>query len=210
MKKEEISFRNIRNNFIILYNMGDKFSVYSKMFPSEKGDNAILLYGYIDHYAGLSFEVLCCAKREENGHVILRNPNDSVSMKIRYDGIEGDIDYYENDILYKYQTKPKMISQHYGHGTELELVRRDTTFDGRRNEAFPDDIAVIFFKENVKIEVIWVRTERIVDGKIIGIILNDPFSNEFNVGAGDEIAIVPLKIDNGEIFPVAEFPWIYK
>lgn len=114
------------------------------MFASEKGDNEIFLFGYIDHYAGLSFEVLYYAKREENGHLILRNPNDNVSMKIRYDDIEGDIDYYENDILYKYQIKPNMISRHYGYGTELELVRNDTSFDNRRYEVFPDDIAVIF------------------------------------------------------------------
>lgn len=210
MRISEISFRNINKNFLVLYNMGEKFDMYAKVFPSMPGDNALLLYGYIDHSAGISFEVLCCGKRNDDGSVILRKPQDTISMKIRYDGIDGELDYFEYSVqLSKYQSKVDMIDEGYYNNKILEQIRKDRLFDARRHEMFPDDIAVTFFKPGVQVEVIWVRTEKIEKGKIVGTLLESPYSDEYGVQGGDDICLVPVSVKDNGIIPVAEFSWIY-
>ena len=59
-------------------------------------------------------------------------------------------------------------------------------------------------------EIIWVRTSRIIDGKIAGYLLNQPNSSEFGVSQGDVIKIVPVHLEDGTVKAVADFPWIYE
>ena len=103
-----------------------------------------------------------------------------------------------------------MVMMGYGAGTDLEKIRKNTTFDALRHPGYPDDIAVLFVKPGVQSEQIWVRTSEIVDGKIAGHLLNQPNSDKFGVLLGDLICIVPVRLDDGEVMAVAEFPWLYK
>ena len=58
----------------------------------ENEDNAVLTYGYIDNEVGLSFEVLCLAKYYSYRQTELREGRTDISSKIRYEGIESDVE----------------------------------------------------------------------------------------------------------------------
>lgn len=212
MKLSEMNFRELAYNYVLFSNIApDKFGVYGQTFPSEPGDNALLTYGYIDNQAGLSFEILCCARKNANGSIEPREPKEDTSFKIRYDGIESDVENLSYSISFdKYQKKVDMVMSGYGAGTDLEKIRKDTTFDALRYPSCPDDIAVLFFKPGIRNEQIWVRTSEIIDGKIAGRLLNQPNSDEFGVSYGSLVKIIPIRLENGEIKAVAEFPWIYE
>lgn len=75
----------------LYYYLSTKRSSYSgffKEFPNYHDANALLLYGYIDHEAGLTFEVLSAA-RHENDTTTLFPGNDEISVKLRSESI-GD------------------------------------------------------------------------------------------------------------------------
>ena len=211
MKIEDKNFRELAYNYVLFYNIEPRrFAAYANAYPSEPGDNAVLTYGYIDNQAGLTFEMLCCARRHLDGRVELRAGNPTTSFKIRYDDITSDVETLPYNIRFdEYQKFVDIVSEGYGKGTDIEKIRKDTTFDALRYPSFPDDIAVLFFKPGVRNEQIWVRTSRIIDGKIAGSLMNQPNSPEFGVRQGDIVKIIPIRRDDGTVIAVAEFPWIY-
>lgn len=202
----EINFRQLAYNYVLFSNIPvEKYGVFAQSFPSEPGDNAVLAYGYIDNQAGLSFELLCCAKKHEDGSIEYREPQEDTSFKLRYDSLDSEVETIPYRIAFdKYQQKVDMVMSSYGAGTDLEKIRKDTTFDQYRYSSHPDDILVLFFKPDIRSEEMWVRTSEIVDGKIAGHLMNKPNSPEFGVECGDLIKIVPVRLSDGEVRAVAE------
>ena len=48
-KKEDFNFRELHHKILLLTDDPENVDVMSTVFPSEIGDNGLLLYGYIDH-----------------------------------------------------------------------------------------------------------------------------------------------------------------
>ena len=114
MRIEDYSFRELNHQFVLIKDVADRFRLYNMEFQCLEGDNSLLTYGYIDHEAGLSFEVLCFAKKDENGAIQLRPGNDTVTFKIRYDGMLGDVEVIPYDIkLAQFQKKVDMVNEGY-------------------------------------------------------------------------------------------------
>lgn len=131
--------------------------------------------------------------------------------KLDTEELRGDVELLQYRIAFdKYQRKVDMVMSGYGAGTDLEKIRKDTTFDALRYPSCPDDIAVLFYKPGVCNEQIWVRTSEIIDGKIAGHLLNQPNSADFGVSYGSLVKLIPIRLENGEVKAVAEFPWIYE
>lgn len=63
MKIGQYSFRDLHHNYVLIKDVADRFRLYNLEFQCLEGDNSLLTYGYIDHTAGLTFEVLCFAKK---------------------------------------------------------------------------------------------------------------------------------------------------
>lgn len=211
MKIEAKNFRELAYNYVLFYDIEpSRFAAYASTYPSKPGDNAVLTYGYIDNQAGLSFEMLCCARRYPDGRIEFREGNPTTSFKIRYEGITSEVETLPYSIRFdEYQKFVDIVLDGYGKGTDIEKIRKDTTFDSLRYPSFPDDIAVLFFKPGVRNEQIWVRTTHISNGKIAGYLLNNPNSDEFGVEVGDTVELVPIRKDDGSYIAVADFPWIY-
>ena len=57
MKYNEVGFRAYYHNYIAVP-MKDKLKTVLKDFPGADKANCILTYGYIDHTAGLTLEIL--------------------------------------------------------------------------------------------------------------------------------------------------------
>ena len=200
MRIEDYSFRELNHKFVLIKDVADRFRLYNMEFQCLEGDNSLLTYGYIDHEAGLSFEILCFAKKDENGSIQLRPGNEKVTFKIRYDGMIGDIEIIPYDIrLAEFQSKIDMINDGYKESEELEMIRKHTPIDRDRDKQFPDDVCAVLIKSDMKPERIWVRTETIVDGKIVGKLINQPFSDAFGLNVGDMVKLVSVPVKGGQI-----------
>ena len=204
------SFRQLAGHYVLLTNIPrERLHVYHSEFLHLEGDNALLTYGYIDHNAGLSFEVLCFAKVFENGKLELRPGNESISFKIRYDGMVGDVVILSYDIsMAEYSKKVKMISEGYNHSDEVNEIRKFKEIDADRHPQYPDDVKALLFKDGVKTEIVWIRTNKIIDGKIAGILLNQPNSPMFGLNRGDIVTLVLISVDGRKV-AVVETPDIY-
>lgn len=70
---DQFSFRQLHHRYLLLVNDNENLNVLKlTSFPHEKKDNSILLYGYIDSTAGLSFEMLSFAYFSWDGSVQYR------------------------------------------------------------------------------------------------------------------------------------------
>ena len=89
-----------------------------------------------------------------------------------------------------------------GYSTEDDdKLRSIERLDKFRHEDFPDDIKVILFKEGMKPEQVWMRTEQYLveqDGAmcIEAKLLNEPY-NDFGIHINDVCKIIISSI-NGE------------
>lgn len=209
-KIEDYSFRQLAGNYVLLTNMPmERFRLYNSEFQCLEGDNALLTYGYIDHEAGLTFEVLCFAKVHPNKKLEFRPGNEKTTFKIRYDGMVGDVDILPYDIsMTEYSEKVKMVSEGYNHSEAVSEIRKYEAIDADRHPQFPDDVGALLFKEGVQMEKVWVRTNQIINGKVAGTLLNQPNSPLFGLNRGDIVTLVCVPAD-GRYFTVVETPDIY-
>lgn len=66
MKYSEVGFRAFYHNFVAVP-IKDNLKAVVKDFPGADKANYILTYGYIDHTAGLTLEVLAAAFKGDEG-----------------------------------------------------------------------------------------------------------------------------------------------
>lgn len=178
--------------------------MYNTEFQCLEGDNALLTYGYVDHEAGLSFEVLCFAKYGPDKHIELRPGNDKTTFKIRYSEMIGDVEILPYDIsMHEFYKKVKIVSEGYYYSDQLQAIRMFEAIDADRHPQFPDDVGVLLYKEGLQMERVWVRTSSIENGKIVGTLLNKPHSSGFGLNAGDKVTLVPVPV-NGRTYLVID------
>lgn len=190
----DFSFRQLNQHIFVLFDDENAFKGASSVgFEYQDGDNALLLYGYIDHEAGISFEALCFA-RAEDGSIDFRPGREDASCKLRYDSINGsllrltdeDIDAENHDFI----SKIAMVNKFYKANPVAEKLREIVSLDPSRSPQFPDDILVIFIKEGYNPEGIWGRIAGF-DGEYVTVqILNGPWG-DFGLSEGD---LVPIEL----------------
>lgn len=201
-KIEQFNFRELHHKFLLLVNDERNLMVASKAFTYHEGDNALLLYGYIDHEAGLSFEVLCMARYIEGLPIQYRESSLDTALKIRYDSIRGNLTPIEISYdLLKYKNRVDVINEHYKVHLAVEHIRGIECLDKYRSPQYPDDIIVFFVKEGCEPEGIWVRLEKNIGDKLAGRMLNEPWA-DYGYHAGDFVRIEPVVQDN-VLLPIA-------
>ena len=204
---ESINFRYLYHQFLLVKNLDQKTKMVIKHsgFPIRQDDNAMLIYGYIDHDAGISFELMCAAYVFDNGDVALEPPNDTTSFKFRMNSFQGDIEQFnDTKVIGPFMEKMKMINDGYSVSDDVEDVREIKDLDPMRAPGYPDDIVVTFFMEGYRPEGIWCRVETVdrQKGTIRMTMLNEP-NAPFGKHIGDMVDVGLLKLDDGEIKPVA-------
>ncbi|MBQ7864197.1 MAG: hypothetical protein IJ353_07020 [Lachnospiraceae bacterium] len=201
-KIEQFNFRELHHRYLLLLNDDQNIMVASKAFPHEEGDNALLLYGYIDHEAGISFEVLGFARQIEGQPIQYRDTSPDTALKLRYDSVKGVLGHVSTTLeFYRYKSRVDVINQHYNVHFAVEHIRTIESLDKYRSPQYPDDIIVFFVKENCKPEGIWVRLEKNIGDKLAGRILNEPWA-DYGYHTGDYIRIEPV-VKNNELLPIA-------
>ena len=194
---DQFNFRQLHHQYLLLMDDEDNLNVLRAMsFPHMDSDNALLLYGYIDTTAGVSFEVLSSANVSGDGKIQYRESSKDTVMKIRYDSIHGTLATVPfGDALSPYQWKVDVCNNNYRAEPVVEAFREIEAIDSSRHPQYPDDLIVFFGKDGLRPEGIWCRPSGMKDSHIFGKLLNTPYG-QFGVTQGDIVEIVPVKVEN--------------
>ena len=204
-QKEDFSFRELTRGTVMILN-DRNLPVVKQAFKYREGDNAIFAYGYIDHTAGVTFEVLCVGNYD-GSTMEFRSGESKTSMKLRYDSVDGEILPIRDNFMPQLQDKVEMIKEGYKVNDAVLKARNSSIFDDFRHPQFPDDVALLFFKEGVNPEMIWCRVESEINGKPAAVLLNEP-NADFGVHRGSMITFDWGKRDDGKMVGVAKLPWM--
>lgn len=171
----------------------------------DEAINSILVIPYIDHTAGMSFHLISTSSIVHDSVTIFRREDLSAMVNIRKDNKVNDLEfeYLENlnvndDFdLDDYELSIE-IANSYSDNEDIERLRMIGDMDHLRHADYPDDVEVLFLKEGLQIEKMWVRYEKIIDMPLIGAtLLNEPYQ-DFGVHAGDKVKFFPYAPDENE------------
>lgn len=166
----------------------------------DSSKDGVIAYGYIDEECGLSFHIFAAAGIKD-GTEIVRCNKDEKSMLILRRGSVADcmyLDLSEDNALYEeYESLIKAIQDNYDTDNKAKEEMRYMTFlDEFRHEDYPDDVAVVIFREGMNMERVWVRCVDVTEEMLYGILLNEP-NQDFGVHEGYKIGFVPIKREDG-------------
>ena len=200
---DNINFRDMDGQFLLVKDIDVKTRLIIEKagFKIRQDDNAILVFGYIDYEAGISFELLCAACVYDDGEVSFEPTNKSTSFKLRYGSFSGDIIRYNNrSQLTPYMERAEMIKKGYSVPGDVLEVRTIEELDPSRTPGYPDDILVYFVKDGYRNEGIWCRVvstdpeRHLIQMRM----LNEP-NAPFGKHIGDIVDVTLINMDNGEL-----------
>lgn len=196
---EDSSFRCFYNRAVYIRSLRLLDAFKSMQFDCSSCDDGVVVYGYIDNQAGLSFKGLCCAHIDVDGQMKFSDVNKSVTTTIRAESISDGLwlDLLEtNADLFDFDDLIEMTTIYETNESGLVLFRQLEYLDSMRHQTFPDDIQVVLVRKGIQPEKVWVRGELVINEKGVfrGTLLNEPF-NDFGIHAGDSI---PFAFVNSE------------
>lgn len=162
--------------------------------------NSVFVVPYIDYQRGISFLTLTYAYyNEDTVNIYKRNDNFEVFSITRRESFENSefirIDEISNVFTedgFDLNCFEEYANEHieiYDFDDDIKELRNLKSLDKFRNNEFPDDILVIFFKEGCEPEGMWVRYKKKVNDYFIGELLNSPNQN-LGVIMGDSINFI--------------------
>ena len=195
MASGKLSFRDLYHH-ICLISLNDGLRCITENFPHASTATHILTYCYVDHTAGLTFEVLACVKQNGQGQMEVSEGTPSVSAKCRY-GSLTDCSLWVTDFpaLQKaFAAQIQRIQKSYTPNAQIASLRDAVELDAFRHPEFPDDILVMLFRQGLQPEGCWVRCESFDQNGFYGILLNEP-DFDFGVHSGDAVSFSPTEVD---------------
>ena len=221
-KGNEFSFRELYSKYIQIL---DKEQAETLVKPIDIGDgeiiraidcdmevNSTFVHAYIDHEAGMSFQVLTVGFYDDAANRIHERTDFKSMVNIRKDKFNNfDICVLEDDSSFKEEYGEYVANHDRFHTSEdLERIRNFKAIDSLRDDIFPDDIMVVFFKEGMQNEGMWVRLEKmddelpIINGEegefplLYGKLLNQP-NQDLGVNIGDDVRVALIRYEDGEV-----------
>ena len=188
MKYSETGFRAVYHSFCI-FPLNESVKSVIEVFPSFKDADGVLAYGYCDRTAGLTLEMLCCAKEvDTNTFTFAKSPEDIRGI-VRINAVAEEefafVGYEDDPIKDNFRHKLENLER-YDAGYEVEISRAFEFIDDFRHEFYPDDVMVLVVKEGLTPEGCWVRITGLGDKCFVGTLLNEP-NQEFGYHMGDTI-----------------------
>lgn len=222
----EATFRNLLYTMIIVKSREDAeyqeklFNIdsidlenFEKEFESisvEKDVNAMLLFPYLDYTQGISFLLVTTGLIEDDKVILYNRPNFNTFQIIRKDTLKDKEFFYLKDLLINddfdleyYFNYAINQTETYRKNEDVEILRAFEEIDSCRNEDFPDDFLVYFFKEGLNPEGMWVRGIELKKDHILAELLNQP-NQDFGINAGDIIKVIVYEDELGEISCIAD------
>ena len=186
---------------------GDEIFERIENYSLKEEVNSILVLPYVDHTAGLSFQtVATCFLEDDKLLIYERNDSFKTLTNSRWGAVKDfEFEYLENlkipaDFdLDSYTSHAMEIFNHYNDDEKILVLRALPLLDDVRNQEYPDDILVFFFKEGLNPEGMWVRYEDYdEEHDILGRLLNQP-NQDMGVNAGDMVKFSFTKDKNDKI-----------
>lgn len=202
---KKIGFRGVNKRFMLLPLDDREMRNVLGDYPRIEEADYYLGYGYIDHEAGVTIEVLALAKVGEEVEIFDANPNHA-STKIRIGELTDTPMIIVNDgdgrIRNEFAEILDIIDEGYTQNDMIEESREYDFLDEFRDERYIDDVRVILYKENLKPEEVWVRIEGTKDHTIVGTLIVEPYQ-DYGVHKGDEVAFQMHQIED-RLFCICE------
>ncbi|MCR5662573.1 MAG: SseB family protein [bacterium] len=202
MKYKDSNFRILYHKFAA-FMLTDSIRKSIKDFPYAEKANCVLTYGYIDHEAGLTLEVLSAGLSTEDGLAFFGG-NDSIRSIIRIRDVENqEILFFEDedgDLLKEHEKKIQAL-KHYDVSEDIEKSRDIPFLDDSRDSSCIDDVLVYFSKEGLNTEGCWVRISGFDKRGFVGILLNEPVQ-DFGYHVNDTVPFA-LTLENNKIICAA-------
>ena len=198
MKYSETGFRAVYKNFCA-FPLTDAFKQSMQDYPGIDKANCILVYGYIDHEAGMTLEVLAAGQQKGDNYRFY-GPSENTRFFIRIGAVENEEFAYfgqDDDFAERYADKLEMLKTYDGD-EQLEQTREMGFLDESRHPHYPDDVQVYLTKEGLNPELCWTRAFGVGDHFIMGVLLNEPNQN-FGYHEGERIAFFVKETEDKHI-----------
>lgn len=171
-------------------------------FPQIPDANCLLVYGYVDHEQGLSFEILAMGRKEEDGFTFAAGKHDErVIMRSR--GLL-DHDFYPVDASFAQEHTRKIeLLKHYDVSPEIEKTRSMEFLDECREPGYVDDVLVYFIRDELDVEACWVRIEQMRSPHLVGTLLNEP-NQDIGCHKDDLVTFSVRRMGDGKVVCIAE------
>ncbi|MDE6034857.1 MAG: SseB family protein [Ruminococcus sp.] len=188
MYYKDTGFRALYKNFVA-FTLRDNLKQCIDNYPNADKANCILTYGYIDHDAGLTMEILAAGIKDGDSFTFFDTSTKARAF-IRVGAIIEDefffFDDKDGELSKRYSEKLDVLN-HYAVSEEIEETRKMAFLDKSRHEYYPDDVMVYLTKQGLRPEGCWVRIIGLGDHFIMGTLLNEPNQN-FGYHKGEKIA----------------------
>ena len=184
MKVYEMSFRDMNQKMVEIHGV-KMVKLLEKMGLKLDHLYGALMYGYIDHNARFTFEIMALETKKQN--IEYRIVPIGVSCKIpRFDVQEMNIEILDNVNVDLFQDKIDIVAKTTQVSKELEELRLYKELDPSRHLEYPDDVMVYFLEEGKEPEACWIRLEGMQDGKMYGTVLT-ALHQDFGVKEKDTV-----------------------
>jgi len=210
MKYSETSFYGVDGQFVA-FEMSDRMREFAgtlydengnEMYPGTEDANCILMYGYIDHEAGVTLEVLAMG-REMNEQYIFFEGNPEVRNVLRIGYAEDEeffiVDDKNGELNKRFAERIEMLEA-YKVNDNVMRTRGFEFLDKLRHKWFVDDVQVDLMYRGLNTERCWVRIEDLNPEEhcFIGTLLNEPHQ-DFGYHKGDTVAFFANDDGKGNI-----------
>ncbi len=199
MKYQETGFRALYHNFAA-FKISENIRNAISDFPNASEANCVLVYGYIDHEAGLTLEIMA-AGIEKNKRYKFFEPSVGMRSFIRIGAIEQEefVLFNDKDGSFGSRFAEQIdILKHYDVDEEIEKSRKMGFLDGCRHPHYPDDVMVYLVRKDRQTDGCWARISGLGEHYIIATLLNEP-NQDFGYHIGEKIAFFVQETEEKEI-----------
>ena len=205
MTIKEVGFRPIYHS-ITAFELNAELKKVVKDCPDADKATHAVFYGYIDPEDGLMLELLCVGKKAPK-NFYFKDPYNGERVTIKASDIdELDFVYFpeiDEKFLKTYASRVDALKQ-YEPEEKLAKTRELDFLDGFRSPQYPDDVRVVFLKEGLKPEEVWIHMTHLGDQVIWGELLNQPYQ-DYGVNRGDSIEFYIRDTEDKKIVCVHDF-----
>lgn len=199
MYYKDTGFRALYKHFIA-FPLKDNIRQCIENYPNAEKANCVLTYGYIDHDAGLTMEVLAAGFKDGDGFAFFDTSVETRAF-IRVGAVIDDEVFFFDDadggLSKKYAEKLDVL-KHYEVSEEIEETRKMGFLDKSRHDFYPDDVMVYLTREGLNPEGCWVRIIGLGDHFIMGTLLNEP-DQDFGYHEGEKVAFFVQKQEDESV-----------
>lgn len=199
MYYKDTGFRALYKHFIA-FPLKDNIRQCIENYPNAEKANCVLTYGYIDHDAGLTMEVLAAGFKDGDGFAFFDTSVETRAF-IRAGAVIDDEFFFFDDadggLSKKYAEKLDVL-KHYEVSEEIEETRKMGFLDKSRHDFYPDDVMVYLTREGLNPEGCWVRIIGLGDHFIMGTLLNEP-DQDFGYHEGEKVAFFVQKQEDESV-----------